>query len=99
MGIVDAAGIGLGGGFGGWGGALEGNFAGDAVTLFADMKEQDMAQVSGRHESKSEKPIWSCSSFTSHGQLSVGFARSTDLRCCLHRGREVAAPVLDLWRS
>ena len=46
MGIVDAAGIGLGGGFGGWGGALEGNFAGDAVTLFADMKEQDMAQVS-----------------------------------------------------
>ena len=45
VGIGDAAGIGLGGGFGGWGGALEGNFAGDAVTLFADMKEQDMAQV------------------------------------------------------
>ena len=42
---VDALGIGLGGGFGGWGGALDGNFAGDAVTLFADMKEQQMAQV------------------------------------------------------
>ncbi len=45
VGIGDAAGIGLGGGFGGFGGAMEGNFAGDAVTLFADMKEQDMAQV------------------------------------------------------
>jgi F0F1-type ATP synthase membrane subunit c/vacuolar-type H+-ATPase subunit K len=42
---VDALGIGLGGGFGGWGGAFDGNLAGDAVTLFADMKEQQMAQV------------------------------------------------------
>ena len=42
---VDALGIGLGAGFGGFGGALDGNFAGDAVTLFADMKEQSMAQA------------------------------------------------------
>jgi hypothetical protein len=42
---VDALGIGLGAGFGGFGGAIDGNFAGDAVTLFADMKEQSMAQV------------------------------------------------------
>ena len=42
---ADALGLGLGGGLGGWGGAFDGNVAGDAVTLFADMKEQQMAQV------------------------------------------------------
>ena len=42
---VDALGIGLGAGFGGFGGAIDGNFAGDAVSLFADLKEQSMAQA------------------------------------------------------
>jgi hypothetical protein len=42
---LDVLGIGLGGGFGGFGGAFDGNLIGDAVTLFADLKEQQMAQV------------------------------------------------------
>ena len=58
---LDALGIGLGGGFGGFGGAFDGNLIGDAVTIFADLKEQQMAQVCS---TASARPPLRCASHT-----------------------------------